>query len=162
MPILAQSGGLDDMVYRGILPKVISCTSHSEKAAPAVFLVQRSPYDIISLCPEVAFLSLCPTSFFRNSGAQFHAKAHISTQPSSPLQGARLSHAYEDQERSRSAVPPAREGPHACLSVCGPPRLIIPRITRDEKFCFLRMQAGQLQRWLAISDAFPVPLLRVR
>jgi hypothetical protein len=136
MPILAQSSGRDDMVYRGILSKVMSCTTRSEKAVKRrLFGRQRSIRYNQSLFGSGIFKCLPDIIFHKNSGAQFHAEAHISTQPPSPLQSSRLSHSNEDQERSRRIVPAAREGPQACVGECRPPRLVhFSYRTRDQKF----------------------------
>jgi hypothetical protein len=45
--------------------------------------------------------------WLKPGAAIFHAQAHIPTQPTSPLKDARLSHAYEDQERPGGDLAPA-------------------------------------------------------
>ena len=55
---------------------------------------------------------------------QFDAQAYLPTQPSPPLQDARLPHAYEDQGWCRCAVAPSCQGTAPCIRVSGLPRLI--------------------------------------
>jgi len=43
----------------------------------------------------------------------FHAETHIPAESSSPLEDARLSHPYEDQERTRGHLPAPGQGPQA-------------------------------------------------
>jgi hypothetical protein len=52
----------------------------------------------------------------QETGAHFYAQAHISTQPASPFEDARLSLTYEDQIGSRRAEPSPCRGPQARLS----------------------------------------------
>jgi hypothetical protein len=51
--------------------------------------------------------------FIEETGAHFDAQAHISTQPPSPREEARIQGAYEDQERGRCVEPAPRGGPQA-------------------------------------------------
>ena len=57
-------------------------------------------------------------------GAQFsHAQAHISTEPASPQQSARLPGTHEDQERPRGTFASSRQGTQARLGFAGLSRL---------------------------------------
>jgi len=58
-----------------------------------------------------------------DSGAHFHAQAHISAQPPQAGQDTRLPGPHEDQERSRRAQPPPRAGPQARIGQRWLPRL---------------------------------------
>jgi ribonuclease P protein component len=62
----------------------------------------------------------------------FHAEAHISTQPPPPFQDARVSHPYEDEERSGRSFAPPRQGTQARLRKCRIPRLVSCRPPNDE------------------------------
>jgi len=50
-----------------------------------------------------------------------NAEAHIPTQPSSPVQDARVSVSHEDQERTGGDFPPSRQGTQARLGKAGLP-----------------------------------------
>src|ERR1700733_11224282 len=63
--------------------------------------------------------------FLKVTGAQFHAEAHISTQPPPSFEGSRLPHSYENQERSCCSFPPPRQGPQARLRKRRLPRLVL-------------------------------------
>lgn len=73
--------------------------------------------------------------FSTETGAHFHAQAHISTQPPPPRQDSRISCAHEDQERGRGAEPPPRRGPQAGFSQRRTPRLgkLRPQSSRPER-----------------------------
>jgi hypothetical protein len=55
--------------------------------------------------------------------AIFHAETHISTQPTPPVENARLSPAHEDKEWTRSAVAPPGERTQASFGEAGLPRI---------------------------------------
>ena len=82
-----------------------------DDARKARFHIQTEP---LPTGAPVACFPLCPLYFWFAQrhfvpvrSAVTNAEAHIPTQPSSPLKDARISFSYEDQERSRGAVPPA-------------------------------------------------------
>src|SRR5271167_3144549 len=53
-----------------------------------------------------------------------NAEAHIPTQPSSPVQDARVSFSHEDQERTSGDFTPSRQGTQACRRETRLPRVI--------------------------------------
>ena len=55
------------------------------------------------------------SNFLPVRSAVSNAEAHIPTQPSSPVQDARVSFSHEDQERTGGDFPPSRQGTQARL-----------------------------------------------
>ncbi len=55
----------------------------------------------------------------------FHAQAHVPAQPPPPLENARLSSTYEDQERAGGPGAPARQRTQAGIGKAGLPRITI-------------------------------------
>jgi len=78
--------------------------------------LQTPTFDILNTCH-------LGEDFRQETGAHFYAKAHISTQPASPLKDARLSLTYEDQVGSSRAEPSSCRRPQARLSQRRLPRL---------------------------------------
>ena len=69
----------------------------------------RPTCDILNTCRQ-------GSDFQKETGAHFYAQAHISTQPPSPLEDARLSLTYEDQVGRSRAEPSSCRRPQARLS----------------------------------------------
>ncbi len=63
--------------------------------------------------------------FSYETGAHYHAQAHISTQSPPPREDARVSRAHEDQERRSRVEPPPRYRPQACGCKRRLPRLAL-------------------------------------
>ncbi len=79
----------------------------------------------------------------------FHAEAHISAESPQPFEDTRLPQPYEDEERRRSAVAEAREGPQACFSQRG-----LSRLSRT--VCIPFRSGG----WILIITRPPLPKVR--
>jgi ribonuclease P protein component len=78
--------------------------------------IPDSTYDTLDTCRR-------GTEFNRETGAHFHAKAHISTKPPETGEDTRFSRADEDQERGSCAEPASRDRPQARVGERGIPRL---------------------------------------
>ena len=85
------------------------------------YWIQSQTFDILNTCRR-------GQDFRQETGAHFHAQAHISTQPASPLENAWLPLADEDQVRSSRAEPPPRCGAQARFRKCWIPRLSFPAV----------------------------------
>ena len=94
---------------------------HSSSVSPHSFLA--SPRWILS--PTFDILNTCQIGedIRQETGAHFYAQAHISTQPASPLEDARLSLTNEDQVGSCRAEPSPCSRTQARLSQCWLSRL---------------------------------------
>ena len=79
----------------------------------------------------------------------FHAEAHISAESPQPFEDTRLPQPYEDEERRRSAVAQAREGPQACFRQRG-----LSRLSRT--VCIPFRSGG----WILIITRPPLPKVR--
>ena len=64
------------------------------------------------------------SNFLPVRSAVSNAEAHIPTQPSSPVQDARVSFSHEDQERTGGDFPPSRQGTQARRRKARLPRVI--------------------------------------
>src|SRR5205823_7069226 len=81
---------------------------------------KRSCSFILIVCPAQTILSRSPT---------VNAQAHFSTQPSAPLQGARFSHANENQERKGCVVPSPRQRTQARFREARLPGVVSPAMS---------------------------------
>src|ERR1035437_4588892 len=79
--------------------------------------------------PSLRYTQRCCQSAdsLEETGAHFHAQAHISTQPPPPCENARVPGAHEDQGRRCRVEPPPCNRPQARISQRRLPRLILPR-----------------------------------
>ena len=92
--------------------------SHGSTRALAGFLAQHAIY---SRCCQSA-------DSLEETGAHFHAQAHISTQPPPPCKDTRLQGAHEDQGRRCRVEPPPCHWPQARCSQRRLPRLALPAV----------------------------------
>ena len=96
-------------------------SSSSITAGRGVDWIQSQTSDILNTCRQ-------GRDFRQETGAHFHAQAHISTQPASPLENAWLPLADEDQIGSSRAEPSACGGPQARFRQRWISRLVIPAV----------------------------------
>jgi hypothetical protein len=66
----------------------------------------------------------------------FDAETYISTQQAQALKEARFPYSYEDEEWSCRAVAPPGQGPQACISSAGFPRLVFPTKGAKGRRCY--------------------------
>ena len=78
--------------------------------------IPGSTCDILRTCRQGA-------DSYQETGAHFHAQAHISTQPPQTREDARFPRADEDQERRSRIEPPSRDWPQTCVGQRRLPRL---------------------------------------
>src|SRR5262249_50883968 len=71
-------------------------------------------------------LFVCPAQQNLSRSLGLNAQTHVPAQPASPIQDARFSHSYEDQERKGRIVPPPRQGAEARFREARLPRIGIP------------------------------------
>ena len=108
--------------------RTLTMGSSERRAAPG-FVIRRiaRPQGWIpgSTC---AILGTCRqgADFQEETGAHFHAQAHISTQPPQTREDSRFPRAYEDQERRSRVEPPPGHWPQACGCQRRLPRLVFP------------------------------------
>jgi hypothetical protein len=84
----------------------------------------RSSRPFASQARRTVYFWFALSNVYSVRSAVSNAEAHIPTQPSSPVQDARVSFSHEDQERTGGYFPPSRQGTQAHRREAGLPRVI--------------------------------------
>ena len=88
-------------------------------------LAARGPFlpALASQWSRTLYFLFVPVTIFPVRSAVSHAEAHIPTQPSSPLEDARISYSHEDQERTSGDFQTPRQRTQARLGEARFPRV---------------------------------------
>src|SRR5664279_2682124 len=106
----------------------------SERACMSRFTPSASAWQRLRFASQACrtvYFWFALSNFLPVRSAVSNAEAHIPTQPSSPVQDARVSFSHEDQERTGGNFPPSCQGTQARRRKARLPRVV------DER-CFLR------------------------